>query len=73
MLENEFIILKKLDHPNLVRLHELYRDDRYFYFVTEFLSGGELFNHVLDRGAVSEKDSCQISLKLVQGIQYLHE
>jgi serine/threonine protein kinase len=73
VLENEFLILKKLDHPNLVRLHELYRDDRYFYFVTEYLSGGELFNHVLDRGAISEKESCQITSKLVQGIQYLHE
>ncbi len=46
VLDNELTILRQLDHPNLVRLHEIYRDDKFFYFITEFLSGGELFSYV---------------------------
>ena len=57
VLENELNILKALDHPNIVRLHELYRDDKYFYFITELCQGGELFNYVLDKGAISEQKS----------------
>ena len=29
-------ILKCLDHPNIVRVYELYQDDRFYYLVTEF-------------------------------------
>jgi serine/threonine protein kinase len=65
VLADELTILKSLDHPNIVRLHELYRDDKYFYFVTELLQGGELFNHVLNKGAMSEEHCQEVSLKLV--------
>lgn len=54
VLQNELSILRKLDHPCLLRLNEIYRDDQNFYFVTELARGGELFSLVQNKGALPE-------------------
>ena len=45
MLE-EVSILRSLDHPNIVKLFELYQDKKYYYLVTEYCRGGELFDKI---------------------------
>ena len=42
--DKEMEILTKLKHPNIVRLLEYYQDADYFYLVTEYCEGGELFD-----------------------------
>ena len=41
-------IIKKLDHPNILKMYEFYQDDNRFYIVTELLTGGELFDKICD-------------------------
>ena len=48
-------ILKNLDHPNIIRLYELYQDSKCYYLVTEFCSGGELFDKIKKLSNFSEK------------------
>lgn len=43
---SEVNILKRLDHPNIVNIYELYQDDSFYYLITEYLSGGELFEKI---------------------------
>lgn len=40
----EVILLKELDHPNIIRMHEVYEEKASFYLVTEICEGGELFD-----------------------------
>ena len=40
------IILRKLDHPNIVKLYELYEDNENYYLITEYCGGGELFDRI---------------------------
>ena len=40
----EIEILKDMDHPNIVRLFEVYQDPKRYFIVTEHCSGGELFD-----------------------------
>lgn len=37
VLMNEVNILRKLDHPNIIRLYESFEDKSYLYLVTEYL------------------------------------
>jgi calcium-dependent protein kinase len=48
-------ILKNLDHPHIVKLYELYQDETNYYLITEYLSGGELFERIKKMNFFSEK------------------
>lgn len=45
-LFSELNILKDLDHPHIVKLFELYQDEKNYYLITELLSGGDLFDRI---------------------------
>ena len=36
---NEFEIMKKLDHPNVIKLYEMFEDKKFYYLVMEYLEG----------------------------------
>ena len=38
--------MKNLDHPNIIRLYEVYEDQKYYYMVLENCKGGELFDRI---------------------------
>ena len=41
-LMTELSIIKKLDHPNIIRCLETFQDSKHFYIISEYCSGGEL-------------------------------
>ena len=47
-LIDEVEILKRLDHPNIIKIYEFYQDKKKFYIVTELCTGGELFDYILN-------------------------
>lgn len=59
-LSYEIDILKNLDHPNIVKLFEVFEDKHYIYLVTELCTGGELFDEIIARQHFSEADAAAI-------------
>ena len=75
--ENEYIkseinILKKLSHPNIVRIYEFYESDNYFYLINEYCKDGPLFDY-LQKNILSESQLCVIFYQVFSGLIYLHE
>ena len=56
-LMNEINILKKLDHPGIVRLYDVFEDERHWCLVMELMEGGELFDQILQREQFTESDA----------------
>ena len=73
LLKRELEILKTLDHPNIVKFYETYQDDKFFHFVMEYCSGGELLERIADNGYLNEKDAAAIMKKIFSAVKYLHE
>lgn len=46
LIELENDIMRDLDHPNIIKIHETYMDDQQFHFVMELLEGGDLFDKI---------------------------
>ena len=46
-LENEIGVLNQLDHPNVLRIFEVYSCPKRYYIVSELLEGGELFDQIV--------------------------
>ena len=59
-MQNEIEMLKVLDHPSILKIHEFYEDDKRFYFVTELCSGGELYDELNIRGKFEEPDAAVV-------------
>lgn len=52
----EIDILKNLDHPNIIKLYEVFEDSDYIHLVTELCTGGELFDEIVSKEKFTEKE-----------------
>ncbi|SOS77369.1 calcium-dependent protein kinase 2 [Plasmodium sp. gorilla clade G1] len=68
----EIEIMKKLDHPNIVKLYETYENDNYIYLIMELCSGRELFDSIIENGSFTEKNAATIMKQIFSAIFYLH-
>lgn len=73
LLRREIDNMLHVDHPNVLKLMEIFEDDKWFYMVMEYMQGGELFEKIVQRGRYSERDAAQIFKQIVCGVQYLHD
>jgi serine/threonine protein kinase len=45
-MEVEMEVLKQLDHPNIIKLYEIFEEEKYICLVIELMEGGELFDMI---------------------------
>ena len=68
----EIEILRKISHPNITNIFEIFEDSKKYYIIMEFLEGGELFDAITSIGSFSEESACQIMKQILSAIFYLH-
>lgn len=71
-VSEEFRILSKLSHPNIVQFKEWFASKEKFYMVTQLCTGGELFDKIVAEGSFTERDASRVFAELVGAVQYLH-
>ncbi|KAJ3274635.1 hypothetical protein HDV01_002477 [Terramyces sp. JEL0728] len=71
-LQREIGILRTVSHPNLVHLIEVIENDTHIGMVLEYASGGELFEYILSRQNLSEKEAAKFFFQLIDGVSFLH-
>lgn len=62
-----------MDHPNIVKYIDCINDNEYFHIITEFYSGGEIFNRLRSKGTYTELEAANIVFDLLLAIKYCHE
>ncbi|ETW06233.1 CAMK/CAMK1 protein kinase, variant 1 [Aphanomyces invadans] len=72
-LHEEIDILKKMEHPNIMTLFEVYTEAQYYYLVTEFMEGGELFDRIVEKTFYTEKEARDLVQVLLGAIKYCHD
>lgn len=77
ILRREIEILKTMDHPNIIRLVDIYEDEKFIHLVTELCTGGELFERIMaktksEEGHFSEQDAAQVVKSLLSAMEYCH-
>ena len=69
----EIDILKIAQHPNIIKLYDVFENENYIYIIMEYCSGGDLlsyFEHY--EYELPETKVCEIIHKLSMAIYYLH-
>ena len=72
-LVEEVSIQRNLDHPNIVKVLEFYQNEKYFFIVTEFLEGGELFDRIMECQSFSEEMAANVMEQILSAVLYLHK
>ncbi|KAK8709565.1 hypothetical protein V6N13_060580 [Hibiscus sabdariffa] len=70
-VKREIAIMRRLRHPNIVKLIEVLATKTKIYFVMEFAKGGELFKRV-SRGRFSEDLSRRYFQQLISAVRFCH-
>ncbi|CAD7953700.1 unnamed protein product [Amoebophrya sp. A25] len=69
----EIALMRKLDHPNIIRLFETFEDHKNIYLILELCTGGELFDAIVNAGFLTEKDGAVLVKQMLAAIFYLHD
>jgi serine/threonine protein kinase len=56
----------------VVKLADLYETETEYFLVLQLITGGELFDRIVELVHYSEKDASEIVKKIVCGVQHLH-
>ncbi|KAF8563036.1 hypothetical protein P879_12005, partial [Paragonimus westermani] len=73
-VHNEIEVMKDLNHPKLIRLHEAFEDKDEIAMVMELLTGGELFDRIADDNyQMSEAEVANYIRQVCEGIQHMHD
>ena len=70
--KNEIDIMRKLNHPNIVNVFDIYEDSKKYYIIMEICEGGELFEAISEQGAFGEDDCAHIMKQILSSVNYLH-
>lgn len=71
-LQQEIAIFQLVDHPFVVKMHEVVETPEHIAMVMEYASGGELFDFILSRKRLTDDLACKYFAELVSGVSYLH-
>ena len=74
--EREINILINSDHPNIIKIYEVFESQRSLYIVKEECKGGELFDriieHIESKKMYSEKDAAEMIRQVMSAVEYCH-
>jgi serine/threonine protein kinase len=67
-------IAQKGGHPHLCALHRHFdhQDSLYYYVIMDAISGGEVFDNLIEQGAYSEQDASRLIREVSSALNFLH-
>ncbi|KAL8887985.1 MAG: hypothetical protein Q9192_006247 [Flavoplaca navasiana] len=71
-IEREVLIMKLIEHPNVINLYDVWENRGELYLVLEWIEGGELFNHITNYGRLPEYEAVRIFRQIIAGLSYCH-
>ncbi|XP_034071841.1 serine/threonine-protein kinase BRSK2 isoform X1 [Gymnodraco acuticeps] len=71
-VEREIAILKLIEHPHVLKLHDVYENKKYLYLVLEHVSGGELFDYLVKKGRLTPKEARKFFRQIMSALDFCH-
>ncbi|KAL4225717.1 hypothetical protein ACF0H5_016406 [Mactra antiquata] len=72
-VQNEIEMMKCLQHPRLLQLYDVFTKRNHFCLVLELISGGELFERVINDDFILTEKACIMFMRQIcEGIEFMH-
>ena len=72
-VSREIHILKLIRHPNIIQLYEIIETPKQLFLIMEYMQNGELFDYIVEKKRLDEREACQIFQQIISGIEYIHK
>lgn len=69
---SELAVMSRLSHSNIVNYFEIFEKKDNFYVVMELITGGELFDRIIELRHYSEKDASKVMYQALLGLKHMH-
>lgn len=71
-IEREIVIMKLIDHPNIMRLYDVWETSTELYLILEYVEGGELFDYICENGRLSTSEALGYFQQIIAAVDYCH-
>lgn len=71
-LEHEMDIMRRVDHPGIVRTYAIFNLRRTIYIAMELVAGGDLFDFIATQDSLTESQAIQVIRGILEAVDYLH-
>ncbi|KAI6116182.1 kinase-like domain-containing protein [Pisolithus sp. B1] len=71
-IDREIVVMKLMNHPNILRIYDVFQGENELYLVLEYVQGGELFDFLVNRGRLPPLEALAIFKQIVYGLNYAH-
>jgi calcium-dependent protein kinase len=65
-------LIKRLDHPNIVKVHEQYSDKKNYYLITEYVEGENISSYFCRQNEMTERPAALMVRQLISALLYTH-
>ena len=69
-VRREITNLKRFSHPHIIRLYEVIHTPTDIFVVIEYVSGGELFDYIVQKGRLVENEARHLFQQITAGVEY---
>ena len=66
-------MIASLDHPNIVKIHDVFEENGTAYYVMEFFEGESLMDKVKESGPLSEEEALRYIRQVARALSYIHK
>lgn len=64
--------IARLNHPHIIRIHDIFEENGTAYYVMEYAGGGSLADLVKRKGYLTEADATRYILQVADALAYIH-
>ena len=71
-ISREIEIMRKLSHRHIIQLYQVMETESMIYIVTEYAANGEIFDHLVRNGRMTEGEACRVFTQILSAVKYCH-
>lgn len=71
-IDREITMMKLMNHPNIMRIYDVYEGANELFLVLEYVQGGELFDFLVNRGRLRPREALAFFKQIIHGLNYAH-
>mmetsp|Transcript_48395 Transcript_48395/g.96852 ORF Transcript_48395/g.96852 Transcript_48395/m.96852 type:complete len:402 (-) Transcript_48395:16-1221(-) len=72
-VQREISVMKLMYHPHVIKIFDVLEDSKYLFLIIEYAYRGELFNFLVEKRRIQNKEALKFFQQIISGLEYCHK